>query len=232
MKKVTTVLLTTFLLVPLLANAEESLMIVLKEKPPREVPLPEHSTTPAEVAAWKQERISKFAKYHAKLLRELRTNGFIEMENAFFDHGILTYTVDQTRWVTPDVAFQRLTFSPHPLPSFAEATLQGVIADPDEDGKTNECTRIYKFRDLGMIIVTEFDYTVANGLTVSRPNGEISINGKPAGYAVYRNKERTRGLTRIRYINDNRLFRITVAKAIEKSDPQFDKLMWLVSDLY
>ena len=222
--------LFTFLLLVVLTSAigafAESDFVVLKELNRDK----SESVLSDQISAVKDKQFKEFAKYRKELLKEMRKNGFIIMEDQFFTRMLQPY-INPSNWVNLQDAADYLSFEPQKLPSFSDGSLIGTVTDLVPG--VNECARVYEFAEFGYVIVQELHFASSNeGVTTSRMNGEITINGNKADYAVYRNADGNRGLTRIRYYNDEKLFGITVASAVEKDDPRFEKLQNMLGDIY
>lgn len=119
-------------------------------------------------------------------------------------------------------------------PAIESGRLKGVYAVEESDGFVHQAAYLYEFDELGPVIIEELSYlTIPNArIAVTRPIGNLAINGFPATYTALTNRDNTKGLTGITFITGSKMFSVTALHCITEKDAElFDRLVTIASAL-
>jgi len=116
-----------------------------------------------------------------------------------------------------------------------QGEFRGINTAPASDGQVHRAQYLFYFDGLGDVVVDELSFaTIPNSrISISRPTGNVVINGHPATYSAMRNRNNTKGLTQIFFITDSKLFTVTALSAITRSESEkLEKLISVAEQLH
>ncbi len=112
------------------------------------------------------------------------------------------------------------------------ARIEGVLAAGGfVDGRWTGLARAMTVRDLGRVVLEEYDYRAAGShIVIAEEMVDSELNGYPVLYSVWRAPS-GKAWTEIRWFTPNKEFRLYVGKEIQKNDRLYEQLMRLMSVL-
>jgi hypothetical protein len=133
---------------------------------------------------------------------------------------------------------EQIQFGYHPTnldhPSLMTSSLVGVIAQQESDGYVHEVAYVFDVEALGTVVIEELSYSTIPDvrITVTKPVGNMTINGFPATYVALTNQTGDKGLTSITFITERKMFTVTALKCVTRDDPELlQRLMSIANAL-
>ncbi len=172
-----------------------------------------------------------------RTIDDVEANGFTVSDESMlsaYDGLVGDIRRQRTPGAIPQGAAIEPGFRPAELvhPVFARGRKLGRLSLSVADGYAHELATAYEFDDLGVVIIEELSYSTVpdTRIVVTRPVGNLYVNGYPATYTAHVNSEGTRGLSSIMYITESKLIRVVVLACITRDDrPRFERFVELAA---
>lgn len=153
------------------------------------------------------------------------------------DAQLAAYDVYITDDVNPQSVYEmpfgyRRTNLDHPV--LKAGRLKGVYGVQESDGFVHQAAYVYDFDELGPVVIEELSFlTIPDArISVTRPIGNLMVNGFPASYTALTNRDYTKGLTGITFITDNKMFSVTAFRCVTRNDAElFEQLVSVANAL-
>ena len=200
------------MLVVFSAHAESELdMVVLVDRTEASSDLV--SQRRAEIA---REAVTEAAPLLARMGEELSENGYVLASQEEIDRARKWLKI-ATR--TSVDAIENLGFDPVNLSrsEFDRAELRGVGGTYSKDGLVHRLYYRFSHPELGLVMLEEYSFATDPDtvrLTVSRPLGNIWINGLPGTAFALSTPEGTAGRTTVKYFTESKMYSLHVFRTI------------------
>ena len=221
------------------AVAGDDAFVLLTDNFRFDAPEPTTANGIAELKAWEDTRAAileegrktALAAYR-RIAEDMRTQGYsIAPDEALVPYDSVAVSASARR--QSEVAYGYTPLDPS-AGVLSEGDFRGVNAGPESDGQVHRAQYVYYFEDIGDVFVDELSFATIpdSRISVSRPTGNVEINGFPATYSAMRNEDNTKGVTQMFWITQNKLFTITTFSTITRADKkEFDKFISIAEQL-